>query len=160
LHPVTIAAALGLIGFFLLPAGLHNGQIQNKGYDFIIECLSMLKNLVAPLSMTVIGLRLADISFKGFFKDKNLYVFLALRHILLPAAVFFIMYIITLLGLNIDKQVITVVLIMASAPAASSATMFAEKYDCDAAYVSKLVAASTILSLLTMPLMALLINMV
>ena len=159
LHPVTIAAALGLICFFFLPSGLYSGEIQNRGYDFAIDCLTMLKNLVAPLSMTVIGLRLADISFKGFFKDKNLYVFLALRHILLPAAVFFVMRLLTLVGLNIDKQVIAVVLIMACAPAASSATMFAEKYDCDASYVSKIVAVSTILSLLTMPLMVLLLNL-
>jgi predicted permease len=33
--------------------------------------------------------------------------------------------------------------------------MFAEKYDCDAAFVSKLVAFSTIISILTMPIMAL-----
>jgi predicted permease len=47
---------------------------------------------------------------------------------------------------------------MASAPAATSATMFAEKYDCDADYVSKLVAVSTILSLATMPIVILLTN--
>ena len=45
---------------------------------------------------------------------------------------------------------------MASAPAASSATMFAERYDCDAPYVSKLVTVSTLLSILTMPLITML----
>ena len=47
--------------------------------------------------------------------------------------------------------------IMASAPAATSATMFAEMYDCDANYVSRLVIVSTILCILTMPLCILLI---
>ena len=42
---------------------------------------------------------------------------------------------------------------MTAAPAATSATMFAEKFDYDAAYVSRLVVVSTLLSIGTMPLM-------
>ena len=94
---------------------------------------------------------------KGFFTDKHLYVFVALRHFLLPAAVFAVMRLFSIF-VPLDGDVIKSVLIMASAPAATSATMFAEKYDCDADYVSKLVAVSTILSLLTMPLVILLTN--
>ena len=116
----------------------------------------MLKDLVIPLSMTVIGLRLADIDFRGIFKDKAMYLFLALRHLVLPAIVFAVMRLLSLLNIGITNDVILVVLIMGCAPAASSATMFAEKYDCDAAYVSKLVAVSTILSIATMPLVILL----
>ena len=56
----------------------------------------------------------------------------------------------------ISKEIFKVIILMAAAPAASSATMFAEKYDCDAAYVSKLVIISTILSIITMPLISLL----
>ena len=50
-----------------------------------------------------------------------------------------------------------VVVILAAAPAATSATMFAEKYDCDANYVSRLVTVSTLLSIVTMPLILLLV---
>ena len=150
IHPVTIAAALGLVFFFL--------PIETYIPDIVIDALTMLKNLVAPLSMTVIGLRLADINFKGFFKDKYLYLFLGLRHFLLPIAVFIVMRLLMLTPLPISDVVITVILIMSAAPAASSATMFAEKYDCDAVYVSKLVAISTILSILSMPLVSLLLN--
>ena len=116
----------------------------------------MLKNLVAPLSMTVLGLRLAEIDLKGFFKEKNLYVCLALRHVILPVAVFGVMRVAALV-FDIEYNVMMSVLIMASAPVATSATMFAEKYDCDSAYVSKVVAVSTILSIVTMPLIALLL---
>ena len=152
LHPVTIAAALGLV-FFFTPL---NTYLEKA--DIIMEGLTMLKNLVAPLSMVVIGLRLADINFKGFFRDKNLYVFLALRHLILPLAVAFIMRLL-MLAVPIDNDVFFSIVIMASAPAASSATMFAEKYDCDAAYVSKLVSLSTILSIATMPLVMLIANL-
>ena len=154
LHPVTIAAVIGLFFFFLPIDGLITGGAFFSG--LIFDALTMLKQLVIPLSMTVIGLRIAEINFKGYFKDRSLYVFIALRHFLLPAAVFAVMRLLSLTGLGISIDVIKVVLIMACAPAASSATMFAERYDCDAAYVSRLVAVSTLLSIVTMPLVILL----
>ncbi len=146
-HPVTIAAAIGLV-FFFLPIEGYVPAIAN-------EAFTMLKNLVAPLSMVVIGLRLADMKFTGMFSDKFMYLFLALRHVLLPLAV---IGVVKLAGifLPIAPEVGMVVVIMASAPAATSATMFAEMYDCDAPYVSRLVTVSTLLSIATMPLMLLL----
>lgn len=149
LHPVTIAAALGLV-FFFTPANRFLGDSSYIG-GIIADAFSMLKALVAPLSMIVIGIRLADIDFKGFFSDKYLYLFLALRHFILPIAVGFLVRLLMLAPLGITADVLNVVVILACAPAASSATMFAEMYDCDSAYVSKLVAVSTILCILTMP---------
>lgn len=158
-HPTMIAAALGLVCFFL---SLDPGTTQAE-YDtlpiyskFIVEVLDSLEGLVAPLSMTVLGLRLADINLKGFFKEKNMYLCLALRHILLPAIAFAVMRVAALF-FDIHIDVMTSVLLMATAPVATSATMFAEKYDCDSAYISKVVAISTIISIATMPLMALLL---
>ena len=150
IHPVTIASFVGLVIFFL--------PIDSYIPSFAIDCLDMLKGLVAPLSMVVIGLRLADISFKGIFTDIYMYLFLGLRHFILPAIVFVLMKLLSLLGVPLSYDIMFVVLIMSAAPAASSATMFAEKYDCEAGYVSKNVAISTILSIVTMPLVSLLLN--
>ena len=152
-HPTMIAAALGLVCFFLSFDASAAGLPAYA--TFFIKIFDDLAALVAPLSMIVLGLRLAEIDLRGFFKEKNLYVCLALRHVLLPVAVYFVMRLSTLV-FSIHVDVITSVLIMASAPVATSATMFAEKYDCDAAYVSKVVAVSTILSIATMPLISLL----
>ncbi len=149
IHPVTIAAALGII-VFLLP-------IQQYIPDLVTESLGMLKNLVAPLSMTIIGIRLADMDFHGVLKDKYMYLFLAMRHIVLPGILVGIIKLLSLCSLVIPDVVSMVVVILASTPAASSATMFAEMYDCDAQYVSRLVTISTLLSILTMPLLIMLI---
>ena len=155
LNPTIVSAAIGLVCFFLsLDPGSNYSELPVYS-KFIVEVLDGLKSLVAPLSMVVLGLRIADIDFRGFFKQKDLYVFLALRHVILPVIVFAVMRL-TAIVVDIHIDVITTVLIMASAPAATSATMFAEKYDCDAAYVSKLVVISTILSIVTMPLISLL----
>ncbi len=154
LHPVTIAAAVGLL-FFIFPI---KDYIPSMIWNLIFDTATHLKNLVAPLSMLVIGLRIPDIKFRGMEKDKYLYLFLALRHIILPLAVVGVIKLALLIpGLNIHPAVAPVVLILAAAPAASSATMFAEKYDCDATYVSRLVTVSTLLSIITMPLLLMLI---
>ena len=147
-HPVTIAAAIGLV-FFILPI---DGYVPS----IITEACSMLKGLVAPLSMVVIGLRLADMNFKGILKDKDMYIFILLRHILLPLASLGVVKLVGLI-IEVPDVVEMVIVIMASAPAATSATMFAEKYDCDANYVSRLVTVSTLLSIVTMPLILLLV---
>lgn len=149
LHPVTIAAALGLIAFCF--------SLHTYLPEIVTESFTMLKNLVAPLSMVVIGLRLADMKFTGCFTDKYLYVFLALRHIVLPAIMVGIIKLLSLVGLALHPAVSAVIVIMAAAPAATSATMFAEMYSCDSPYVSRAVTISTLLSILTMPLMTMLL---
>lgn len=149
LHPVTLAAALGLV-FFILP-------INSYVPELITESLGMLRDLVAPLSMVVIGLRLADMDFHGVLKDKYMYLCLALRHVVLPLIIIAIIKLLALVGVEIDQYVTLVTVILAAAPAASSATMFAEQYDCDAAYVSRVVTISTLLSIITMPLILILV---
>ena len=157
LHPVTIASALGLI---LLAVGVDIELLENNNLGIISRSLEMLKGLVAPLSMVVIGLRLPDIEFRGIFRDLHMYIFLALRHLILPISVIGVMWLMKLVGIPLSYETVMVTAILASAPAASSATMFAEKYDCDASYVSRLVVVSTILCIATMPLIALLTELI
>lgn len=154
-HPVTLAS---LIGLLLLILGVNNATLASVHLGVISDSLLMLKNLVAPLSMVVIGLRLADLNLQGFFKDVYMYVFLVLRHLALPIATVGVMKLLSLF-LPISDTVALVIAIMASAPAATSATMFAEKYDCDAPYVSRLVTVSTILCIATMPLIVMLVQL-
>lgn len=147
-HPTTIASLIGIL-FFILP-------IEGYVPALAEEAFVMLKNLVAPLSMLVIGLRLPDMSFKGLLKDKEMYIFILMRHIALPLLS---LGLVKLFGLFVELEpaVEMVIVILAAAPAATSATMFAEKYDCDAIYVSRLVTVSTLLSIITIPLILLLV---
>lgn len=150
IHPVTIAAILGLC-VFILPIDSYIPAI-------VIDAVTMIKNLVAPLSMIIIGIRLAEMDFKSLKQtllDKNMYLFLALRHFLLPLAVFAIMRLCALV-LPISDVAVLVTMILVSTPSATATTMFAEKYDCDAGYASRLVTISTLLSIVSMPIMLLL----
>lgn len=152
LHPVMIASALGVI-CLALEVGPHLPTL-------VTDSLFMLKGLVAPLSMVVIGLRIAGMSFRGAFRDKYLYLFLFLRHVSLPLAVLGVLALLSVSGLPMNETVSTVILLLAATPAATSATMFAEKYDCDAVYTSRSVVISTLLSIATMPLLMMLASVI
>ena len=125
-------------------------------FGVIYKVLDILRNMVAPASMIVIGARLADIDFKGIFKDKYMYPFIVLRLLVLPAIVWCMLKLISLSGLLSDTS-LAILLILSSTPAAAVTTMFAELYDGDSPYAGKLVALTTILSVITMPIVALLL---
>ena len=154
LHPVTIASVAGLA---LLIFGVDLAAIEGAGLSIISDSLYMLKCLVAPLSMVVIGLRLTEVNFRGVLRDFHMYLFLVIRHFVLPLAVLGITLLLRTLGVPISDVALLVIVIMAATPAATSATMFAEMYDCDAVYVSRLVVISTVLCIATMPLVVMLI---
>ena len=158
-HPVTIAAFLGILVFLLPIDSFFTSPLLSEDKNIIWEALTMIKNLVAPLSMVVIGLRLAEINFKGFFSDVYMYLFIFLRHFGLPFATILFLALVKAIGIDLGETVPLVLVIMSATPAASSSTMFAEKFDCDAAYASKLVAFSTILSIATMPVMLMIANL-
>lgn len=157
IHPVTIAAILGLIFFILPTENIVLPEVCEIAVSFIYDVLTKLSGLVAPLSMVVIGIRLADMSFKGLFSDKLMYVFLVLRHVALPLVMVGIIKLVCLIGIDVHPAVSMVIVILAATPAATSATMFAEKFNCDSMYVSRLVAVSTIISIATIPLIMLLV---
>ena len=177
LNAATVPTFIGIILFVInahawLPAPVTS---------FVTDALTMLKDTVAPMSMMVIGMRLADLKLKGAFRDKYMYLSFAMRLLVLPATVFLILWICKLLGFY-QTTAFTTVLICAATPSAALTGMFAEKFapkadpqklaenDPDAVKIeenalqasvtaSKLVSISTVLSLLTMPLVALLLQL-
>ncbi len=154
LNPAVVATAFGLVLFFTpLNQWLSGGTLAA---DIVLDIMFYLKNMVAPLSMLIIGIRLAEMNWKGAFRDKQMYPYLAVRMLLLPAALWGIMKLLMLVGLC-DQISMTVILLSAAAPAATATVMFAELFDGDAVYAGKIVSISSILSIGTMPLVALLL---
>ena len=71
LNPATIAAAIGIV-LFLSGAEKYVPSVIGESFD-------MLSNLVAPLCMIVVGIRIAEVEVKTAFKDRYLYLFSAFR---------------------------------------------------------------------------------
>ena len=162
INPAVIPIGIGLV-IFLTGGGswvqshLSDSGILGEGLNLIYNILTVLKNMVAPASMMVIGAKLADINFKGVLKDRYLYPFILIRLFIFPAIMWAIMRVCLALGI-IDSTSMAIVLILCSTPAAALTSMFAELYDCDAVYAGKLVAITTVLSVASMPIVALLLQ--
>lgn len=117
--------------------------------DFLKSIVSSLSNLTAPLSMMVIGASLTKIKFKDLFTDARLLLFCGLKLLVIPIALLFV------LKQFIDSDmVLGVCMVILSTPVASMTAMLAQQYDGNYALASKGVAVSTILSVITMPIVA------
>lgn len=148
LNPSTISTFIGFLFFFLPINQYVPGVINNL--------LVSLKDMVAPLSMIVIGLQLSKINIKGVFKDLKMYKFLVLRMLIIPTIIWGVLKLASICGYS-DPTVMAVTLLCSATPVATATSMLAELYDGNSPYASKIVSISTILSILTMPLIALLL---
>ena len=162
LNPPVIAAVLGLVLFFV-----HAGSWidANPVTSLLGQAVSILASTVCPLSMVVVGTRLGMMSFRGFFRDRYLYYYLFIRMLLCPVLVFLLLKLFgvifgSLLYTEEISLLTTVLLLCASTPAATSVSMFAEKFGSDTEYAGKLVSVSTIFSVVTIPLVSLLLYLV
>ena len=149
LNPATISALVGML-IFVLP---------NKSWipSVATSALSMLSAVVAPLSMMLIGFRLAEMPWRGFFTDRYLYLYLLVRMFLLPALTLLGLRGLVFAGLPIPDEAVVVCFVCAAAPAGTATSMFAEKYGGDALYAGKLVSVSTLFSVASMSAVALLL---
>lgn len=115
--------------------------------EIIIQPITHLANLNTPVPMLIIGFYLSRAKLKEAFSDVGTYIAMALRLVMIPLTVTFVMA-----ALGLDKTMMIAFVIACSAPTAASTTMFAAKFNRDVELSVGVVAASTILSIITMPL--------
>lgn len=138
-HPCMVAVYIGIALLFVpfkLPVFLNN-TIHSIG-----GCTS-------AISMFAVGTILADIDFKKVISKWVLF-YSFIRLVVIPLSVWGILAL-----LRIDPLLIGVTVILAAMPAGSTTAILADKYDGDAAFASKCIFVSTILSLVTIPLITL-----
>ena len=116
---------------------------------FIKSISQNLSNLTAPLSMMVIGASMVSISFKELFSDVKLMIFCLIKLIVLPIAILFV-----LKGIISSEMLLGVCMVMIATPVASMTAMLAQQYDGNYPLAAKGVALSTILSVITMPIVS------
>ena len=135
--PVIISIVLGIIMFF--------AQIRLP--DIITDSLNFISNLNTPLAMIVSGVTIADTKILKLLKKPGIYYVSFLKLILLP-----LILIAAFSLFNVNEQVRITVLVAASAPAAAMCTLQCIRYEKNSLYASEIFAASTILSVVTLPI--------
>lgn len=159
INPATISTFIGLIIFALsaIPAARDAVVIPYLRNEGVINSVMVsLKSLVAPLSMLLIGFRLKDINIKAAFKEKYVYISIFVTLFLTPAVLFGIMKLLSLVNVYNDPLTLSVLLISASAPAATATCMFSEKFDGDSAYAGLIVSLTSVLCIFSMPIVSML----
>lgn len=118
----------------------------------IIKTLELVGSMTTPLSMIIIGSTLADAKVKSIFEGHSVYVGTVVRLILIPLVVLFI-----LKGVGVKEFYLSIPVIITSMPAAANTVIMAEKYGGNSEYASKVVFLSTIISVITIPLILMLL---
>ena len=118
------------------------------------DVLDMMNNMIGPIGMLLAGMVIADVPLKTVFTKKRNYVSTVLRLVIYPIFILILMKVIyTFTGLNDSKQILLTVYIASITPACATVTSMAQLYDKDAAYASSLYVLTTLLSIVTMPVM-------
>lgn len=114
----------------------------------ISESLNFVGSLVTPLSMISIGASIGDYPILAVLKDKSLYFITVLRLVAAPLFVFFLASLLTH-----DMMIIKIATISIGMPVGSMVAMGANEYNGNVQVASSGVALSTLLSLITIPIM-------
>ena len=118
------------------------------------DVLDMMNNMIGPIGMLLAGMVIADVPLKTVFTKKRNYVSTVLRLVIYPIFILILMKVInTFAGVNDSKQILLTVYIASITPACATVTSMAQLYDKDAAYASSLYVLTTLLSIVTMPVM-------
>lgn len=115
--------------------------------EIIITPISYLADLNTPLPMLIIGFYLSQSDLRRAFADINSYITMAIRLVAVPLTVLFVM-----LMLGIRGAVLVSCIISCAAPIAAITTMFSAKFNRDTELSVSIVSATTLLSIVTMPL--------
>lgn len=138
LNPGVTSVAVG-VAFFL---------ISFKLPPILLEPMRAMAALNTPLPMLIIGYYLADAKLGRVVADAKVYGVMALRLLVVPLLV---LGALLLAGVR-DGTAVVAGIIAASAPAAAATTMFSAKFNQDTILSVGIVSYSTLLSLVTMPL--------
>lgn len=115
---------------------------------FIIQnALDLTGKMTTPISMILIGSFIADLdSIKSFF-DWRVITIAVFKLLLIPFTVA-----IALNALGVNHTVISICVLMAAMPSASTNAILAKQFDAEAAFTSVAVFVTTLLFLLSLPL--------
>ncbi len=142
-HPCIIACFIGII--------LMLTQWQPPAV--ITKTLTTIGSCNTAFSMMVIGMILADANLRLLF-DVEVLRYCFLRLVIMPAALLAVCRLLSLPSLPTG-----VCVLLTAMPAGATTSILASKYGCDEIFATKLVVASTVLSMVTIPIWSMLLTM-
>ena len=139
INPTVIPAAIGL-ALYLLQVSLP---------DLLGNAISILGQMSTPLCMLILGLRLASMDLKSVFGQAFAYISSFLKLIAFPLFAYLCVYWIPFL----DDTFKLSILVLCGCPTAAVVLSVAEFHNCNQKLASNVILLSTLLCIITLPLM-------
>lgn len=139
---ITPAALASIVGFALFAGNVALPQP-------VCSALGLLGDTTTPLSMVLIGSIVSRMDFRAVIGKPRIYATSIFRLALFPLGLYALLYSLGFRGLLLSLPIV-----LAAMPVAANSAILAEAYGGDAETASSLVLVSTLLSLLTIPVLA------
>lgn len=116
----------------------------------VMTSLDFMGNVTTPVAMLILGSTIAGMPIRELFDEWRIYIFSALKLLVVPLIIIFLLD-----RFSMDSELLKGTLIVLTAmPVATNTTMLAIEYDGDVQLASKGIFFTTVLSILTIPLIA------
>ncbi len=133
-----------IIGVFFFAVGF---QIPSPVYN----AMDFMSDLNTPLAMFIIGAQMSRSDLLSVLKKPRLYLCSAIKLLFVPALTCVI-----ILPLNLPPLAYCAVVILSACPTAGMTSMFSQQFKRDETTAAQMVTLSTLLSLITLPVFAVL----
>lgn len=140
LNPTTIAIIISLPLFIF---GIHFPETIESG-------IGLLGKMVTPICMLILGMRLSEAKLKDIFTRPFVYATCLLKLVVFPIVAFLLVHWIPW----INDACKTTVVVLAMTPAGAIIQSLSELYECEQEFAANVVLLTTIISVVTIPLMA------
>ena len=118
---------------------------------FICQSLTMLGNITVPAALLIIGSSMSQLPIRSLLGNTTVYLTTALRLALLPLAVY---YLTSLMGFS--PMVVNINTVVIAMPVATYGTILCLKYGKDTTLMAEVTFITTLLSMISIPLLTML----
>lgn len=130
---------------------LYFGKIQLP--EVVIQSLDFMGNITTPVAMLILGSTIAKMPWKELFDEWRIYVFTIFKLLVIPVLVIVILN----FAPDINPLIYGSLILLSATPVATNTIMLAIEYDGNNALASKGVFFTTLLCMLTIPLIQMLV---
>ena len=129
--------------------------------EIIGNTLASVGTMIGPASMIVTGMLFAGMNLKQIFANKRVYFITFLRLIAVPLIALVLKKLSNLASFSADgNKIMLIVFLAIITPSASTVTQMCQVYGNDSKYASAINVMTTLLSIITMPVMVMLFQMI
>ncbi len=145
LSPVLIAFIMGIV--------LNLLNVKSVLPE-LVTYSNHLKGIVTPLSMTVLGIKMAEIKLGDLFKERSMYAVSSVKLLVFPVISVALMFLLKIVpAFAVNTEMVVAFFMAFAMPTAGMASTFADQYNGDTKNSVAYTLGSTLLSVISIPVL-------